>query len=39
MDKNMGGVDADKDDVIFECIKQLSDVKTYSKLMETEIKI
>ena len=28
-DKNMGAADADKSDVIFECIRQLSDVKTY----------
>ena len=40
MDKNMGAADADKSDVTFECIslRQLSDVKTYYKLTETEIK-
>ena len=38
-DKNMGAADADKSDVIFECIRQLSDVKTDNKLTETEIKI
>ena len=37
-DKNMGAADADKSDVIFECIRQLGDVKTYSKRSETEIK-
>ena len=39
MDKNMGAVDADKDDVIFECIRQLHEVKTYYKLMDTKIKV
>ena len=34
----MGAADADKNDVIFECTRQLSDVKTYYKLSETEIK-
>ena len=34
----MGAADADKSDVIFECIRQLSDVKTYYKLTEPEIK-
>ena len=34
----MGAADADKSDVIFECTRQLSDVKTYYKLSETEIK-
>ena len=37
-DKNMGAADADKNDVIRECIRQLGDVKTYSKCSETEIK-
>ena len=37
-DKNMGAADADKNDVILECTRQLSDVKTYYKLSETEIK-
>ena len=37
-DKNMGAADADKSDVIFECIRQQSDVKTYYKLTENEIK-
>ena len=37
-DKNMGAADAEKSDVIFECIRQLSDFKTYYKLSETEIK-
>ena len=37
-DKNMGAADADKNDVIFECIRQLGDVKTYSKRSEAEIK-
>ena len=35
----MGVADADKSDMIFECIRQLSDVKTYYKLTENEIKI
>ena len=34
----MIAADADKSDVIFECITQLSDVKIYYKLSETEIK-
>ena len=37
-DKNMGCAHADKSDVIFECIRQLGDVKTYSKRSEAEIK-
>ena len=34
----MGAADADKSDMIFECIRQLSDIKTYFKLLETQIK-
>ena len=34
----MGAAAADKSDVIFECIRQLSDIKTYNKLTETKIK-
>ena len=36
--KNMGAADADKSDVIFECIRQHSEVKTYCKLTDTKIK-
>ena len=35
----MGAADADKSDMIFECIRQLSDIKTYFKLLETQIKV
>ena len=35
----MGAADADKSAVIFECIRHLSDVKTYYKLTETETEI
>ena len=38
MDKNMGAADADKIDVIAECVRQLSDMKTYLKLTEEEFK-
>ena len=31
-DKNMGAANADKSDAISECVRQLSDFKTYSKL-------
>ena len=34
----MGAADADKEDVISECVRQLSDVKTYLKLTEEETK-
>ena len=37
-DKNMGTADADKKDVVDECVRQLSDVKTYHKLSEEELK-
>ena len=37
-DKNMGAVDADKKDVVDECVRQLSDVKTYFKLTEEDLK-
>ena len=37
-DKNMGTADADKTDVIFECERQLGDIKTYLKISEEEIK-
>ena len=37
-DKNMGAADADKIDVISECVRQLSDMKTYLKLTEEEFK-
>ena len=36
--KKHGAADADKEDVILECIRQLSDIKTYLKLTEEEIK-
>ena len=35
-DKNMGTADADKKDVVFECARQLGDIKTYFKLAEEE---
>ena len=34
----MGAADADKEDVISECVRQLSDMKTYLKLTEEEVK-
>ena len=34
----MGAADADKQGVIFECVRQLSEIKTYLKLTEEEIK-
>ena len=34
----MGAVDADKKDVVSECIRQLSDVQAYLKLSEVELK-
>ena len=34
----MGAADADKGDVISECVRQLSDMKTCLKLTEEEIK-
>ena len=37
-DKNMGTADADKKDVVDECVQQLSDVKTYQKVSEEELK-
>ena len=37
-DKNIWAADADKEDVISECVRQLSDIKTYLKLTEEEIK-
>ena len=36
-DKNIGDTDTDKEDVISECIRQLSDMKTDLKLTEEEI--
>ena len=36
--KNMGAADADKIDVISECVRQLSDMKTYLKLTEEKLK-
>ena len=30
---------ADKKDVVFECVRQLTDVETYLKLSEEELKI
>ena len=38
LDKNTGMVDADKKNVFFGCVGQLSDIKTYLKLMEEELK-
>ena len=37
-DKNMGAADADKKDVVFECARQLSDIKTNLKLSEEVLK-
>jgi hypothetical protein len=37
MDKNMGAADADKEDVIFECVRQLGDTKTYLKISEEQL--
>ena len=34
----MGAADADKKDVVFECVRQLSDIKTYLKLSEESLK-
>ena len=34
----MGAADADKMDVILECVRQLTDIKTYLKISEEEIK-
>ena len=36
MDKTMGNADADKSDVIFECIRQLGDVKRHLKLTKED---
>ena len=36
--KNMGAADTDKEDVIFECVRQLGDIKTYLKISEEELK-
>ena len=37
-DKNMGAADADKKDVVDECVRQLHEEKTYLKLTEEELK-
>ena len=37
-DKNMGAADADKQDVVDECVRQLSEQKTYLKITEEELK-
>ena len=37
-DKSMGVAGVDKEDVISECVRQLSDIKTYLKLTEEEFK-
>ena len=37
-DKNVGAVDADNKDMVFECVRQLGDVNTYFKLTEQELK-
>ena len=34
----MGAADADKQDTISECVRQLSNMKAYLKLTEEEIK-
>ena len=34
----MGAADAGKQDAVDECVRQLSDVKTYFKLTEEELK-
>ena len=34
----MGAADADKKDVVDECVRQLSDTKTYFELTEEELK-
>ena len=39
MEKNVGAADADKKDVIFECVRQLEDIKIYLKISEEELKI
>jgi hypothetical protein len=36
-DKNMGAADADKQDVVDECVRQLSEQKTYLKITEEEL--
>ena len=37
-DKNMGAADADKIDVISECVRNLNDMKTHLKLTEGKLK-
>jgi len=37
-DKNMGAADADKKDVVFECARQLLNIKTYLKFSEEDLK-
>ena len=37
-DKNMGAADADKQDVVDECVRQLSEQKTYLKITEEKLK-
>ena len=37
-DKNMGAADADKEDVIFVCVRRLGDIKTSFKISEEELK-
>ena len=34
----MDATDADKKDMIFECVRQLEDIKTYLKISEEELK-
>ena len=34
----MGAADADKADVILECVRELGDIKTYLKISEEEVK-
>jgi len=37
-DKNMGAADADKKDVVFECARQLLNIKTHLKFSEEDLK-
>ena len=37
-DENMGAADADKTNVILNCVRQLGDIKTYFKISEEELK-
>ena len=36
--KNMGATDADKEDVLFECVRQLGTQKLVQKISEEELK-